>query len=236
MSIKVVLFDLDGTLLPLDQDVFVKYYFGLLAKKLAPHGYDPDLLVKSIWIGTGEMVKNSGEKTNEEVFWDKFAEIHGEKARADESYFEQFYKEDFGKVQASCGYNPKAAKAVSEIKALGLRVSLATNPIFPAIATEQRIAWAGLEPSDFEFYTTYENSCHSKPNPAYYMDVVKTLGVSPEECLMVGNDVGEDMIAETLGMKVFLMPECIINKEGKDISRYPQGNFDDLIEYVKEQI
>lgn len=236
MGIKVVLFDLDGTLLPLDQDIFIKYYFGLLAKKLAPHGYDPALLIKSIWAGTGEMVKNSGKKTNEEVFWDKFAEIHGEKARDDEPYFEEFYKEDFRKVQASCGYTPDAAKAVAAIKAMGLRVALATNPIFPAIATEQRIAWAGLKPSDFELYTTYENSRHSKPNPAYYTDVASTLGVSPEDCLMVGNDVGEDMIAEALGMKVFLMPECIINKDGKDISRYPQGDFDDLIKYIKEQI
>ena len=35
MNIKAVLFDLDGTLLPMDQDIFVKSYFGLLAKKLS---------------------------------------------------------------------------------------------------------------------------------------------------------------------------------------------------------
>ena len=39
--IKTVLFDLDGTLLPMDQDNFVKAYFKNLAIKLAPHGYDP---------------------------------------------------------------------------------------------------------------------------------------------------------------------------------------------------
>ena len=53
---------------------------------------------------------------------------------------------------------------------------------------------------------------------------------------MVGNDVGEDMIAESLGMKVFLMPECLINKKDKDISVYPQGSFEQLIEYIKELI
>ena len=42
MSIKMILFDLDGTLLPMDQNHFVKTYFGALAKKLAPLGYDPE--------------------------------------------------------------------------------------------------------------------------------------------------------------------------------------------------
>lgn len=34
--IKAILFDLDGTLLPMDQDEFTKGYFNLLAAKLAP--------------------------------------------------------------------------------------------------------------------------------------------------------------------------------------------------------
>lgn len=236
MSIKVVLFDLDGTLLPMDQDVFVKSYFGRLAKRLAPLGYEPDSLIKSIWVGTSAMVKNDGKKTNEEVFWDTFAAIHGEDARAHMPEFENFYKEDFPKVKESCGYDPEAAKALYEIKKAGLRVALATNPIFPEIATRQRIEWAGLTPTDFELFTTYENSRHSKPNPKYYEDVTKALGVSPKDCLMVGNDVSEDMIAESLGMKVFLIPRHVINKENKDLSVYPQGNFSNLVNYVKENI
>ena len=50
---KAVLFDLDGTLLPMDQDVFIKTYFTGLVKKLAPHGRQPDMLIRSIWAGTG---------------------------------------------------------------------------------------------------------------------------------------------------------------------------------------
>ena len=235
MSIKVVLFDLDGTLLPLDQEVFVKSYFGRLAKHLAPLGYEPQSLIASIWTGTAKMVKNTGEKTNEEVFWDEFAIIHGEKARTHMPEFERFYREEFCKVKESCGYTPEAAKAISEIKKLGLRVALATNPIFPEIATRQRIEWAGLKPGDFEIFTTYENSRHSKPNLEYYKDVTKSLGVSPEECIMVGNDVGEDMVARELGMKVFLIPTHIINKANEDISQYPHGSFADLVNYIKNQ-
>ena len=42
MKIKAVMFDLDGTLLPMDQDVFIKAYFGGLVKKLVPLGYDAE--------------------------------------------------------------------------------------------------------------------------------------------------------------------------------------------------
>ena len=58
------------------------------------------------------------------------------------------------------------------------------------------------------------------------------LNVKPEECLMVGNDVGEDMIAEQLGMKVFLLTDCMINKTDTDITNYPHGNFDDLKNFL----
>ncbi|MBE7076064.1 MAG: HAD family hydrolase [Clostridiales bacterium] len=234
MSIKVVLFDLDGTLLPMDQGVFTKTYFGLLAQKLAPIGYDPKGLVDAIWSGTAAMVKNGGVKTNEEVFWDKFAEIYGDKARKDIIYFEEYYQQDFDKVKASCGFNSMSKEVVDKLKERGIRLALATNPIFPAIATQKRIRWAGLKPEDFEIYTTYENSRHCKPNPEYYRDILKTLNVKPEECLMVGNDVAEDMVAETVGMKVFLLSDCLINKEHKDISKYPRGDFYKLMEFIEK--
>ena len=236
MKIKAVVFDLDGTLLPMDQEIFTKAYFGGLAKRLAPRGYDSQSLINAIWIGSQAMVKNDGQKTNEEVFWDKFSEIYGKDVRKDEPYFEQYYHEDFDKVSASCGYNPEAAVTVSKIKDMGFRVALGTNPLFPSIATDKRARWAGLNVSDFEFYTTYENSCFCKPNLHYYEEILKKLNLSAEEVLMVGNDVSEDMIAEKLGMKVFLLTDCLINRENKDISSYPSGSFFELVEFVKTQI
>lgn len=234
MSIKMVLFDLDGTLLPMDQDKFMRAYFGGLARRLAPLGYDPDLLVKSIWGGSAAMVKNDGKMTNEDVFWAAFSAIYGKDARVDEPHFYQYYVEDFDKVRDACGYEPMAAEAVRAIKNMGFRVALATNPLFPSIATEKRISWCGLSHDEFELFTTYENSSHCKPNLDYYREVIGKLGVSPEECLMVGNDVGEDMIAEKLGMKVFLITRDLINKDGEDISKYPRGDFAELLEFVEK--
>ena len=231
MQITTVLFDLDGTLLPMDQGVFVRAYLRHLAAFLAPHGYDPQSVVDAIWAGTGAMVKNDGAATNEEVFWNKFCSIFGEDARKDEPLFQTFYETDFPAVQASCGFNPKAAEAVTAIRERGLRVALATNPIFPAVATRERIRWAGLSHEDFAVYTTYENSRYCKPNLAYYQDVLEALGVRGEECLMVGNDAGEDMVAAKLGMKVFLLTDSLIDR-GLDISRYPQGSFGELLNYI----
>ena len=231
--IKVVLFDLDGTLLPMDQDVFIKAYFGGLVKALVPHGYAQDKLVGAIWGGTEAMIKNDGAATNEAVFWKVFTGVFGEKARDDEPYFESFYETDFDKVKDFLGYNDRAPFTVKAIRELGYRVALATNPLFPSIATEKRISWAGLSPSDFELYTTYENSSFCKPNLAYYKEILEKLGVLGEECLMVGNDVGDDMVAESLGMKVFLLTDCLINKKGEDISKYPHGSFDELLDYIK---
>ncbi|MBO5259854.1 MAG: HAD family hydrolase [Agathobacter sp.] len=232
MSLKAVLFDLDGTLLPMDQEVFVKAYFKELAAKLAPHGYEPEGLIKSIWNGTGAMVKNDGSRNNEEVFWEAFRSIYGERVMGDLQYFDDFYRNEFQKAQSACGFNAMAAEVVHKIQNKGIRVALATNPIFPAVATESRIRWVGLEPEDFEIYTTYENIGYCKPNPEYYREILRRMDVKPEECLMVGNDVTEDMVAETIGMDVFLLTDCLINKEEKDISQYKQGSFAELVEFL----
>ncbi|MDO5399928.1 MAG: HAD family hydrolase [Eubacteriales bacterium] len=231
--LKAVFFDLDGTLLPMDQDRFVKSYMGRMAKKMAPHGYDPDKLIKAVWTGTAAMVKNDGTRTNEEVFWCFFREPFGQNVRKDEPLFEDFYRSEFQQVRRDCGFDPRAAATVRAIRDMGLRVVLATNPLFPPIATQSRVRWAGLEPNDFEFITTYDNSSFCKPNPEYYREILGKLDLKPEQCLMVGNDVTEDMVAGTLGMQVFLLTDCLINKQNVDISVYPHGSFPGLLNYVR---
>lgn len=236
MKVTAILFDLDGTLLPMDQDAFTGSYFSNLAAKAATKGYQPNALIDTVWAGTAAMVKNDGEKTNEAVFWELFAAKYGGDALNDIPFFEEFYRTDFQKARDICGFAPMAKEIVHNLKARGLRVILATNPLFPAIATRQRIRWAGLDPEDFELITTYENSRRCKPNPDYYRDVLAELGVKPENCIMVGNDVGEDMIARKLGMEVFLLTDCIINKHNEDVNNYPHGSFPELLTFLDEKI
>lgn len=235
MSLRYILFDLDGSLLPMDQDIFIEAYFGRIAAYIAPHGYEPKQFIKSIWLGTGAMIKNDGSCTNEDAFWNTMVQIYGENVRQCEPILDEFYRTQFPLVRSACGVDPLAGPTVKKLKEMGYTLALATNPIFPSIATENRILWAGLDKEDFALYTTYENSRYCKPNPDYYQEVLQKLGAKPEECLMVGNDATEDLAAAQLGIDVFLLTQCLINKQKTDISGYPQGDLNALLQYIQSK-
>ncbi len=230
--VKTVLFDLDGTLLPMDQAIFTKAYFKELTSRAAADGYDPKALGAAIMTGIGAMIRNDGAQSNEAAFWQCFAQAYGEPTPECLAMFDDFYAHFFENVRRSCGFQPKAAALIHELQAHDVRLVLATNPIFPRVATESRIRWAGLSPADFEWITTYENASHCKPNPAYYRDILQALDLSPEDCLMVGNDAEEDTVAATLGMKVFLITDCLINTKETDITPFPHGDFEAAMSYI----
>ena len=231
--LKAILFDLDGTLLPMDQAVFMKDYFGRLYRRLAPLGYTPEVFHAAMMAGIAAMVKNDGSRTGEEAYWEAYTSVSKTDLDKELPILEEFYGTEFDDVSAACGYTPKAAELVHSLKARGLRVILATNPLFPRVATQKRIRWAGLQPEDFEFYTTFEDIGFCKPNPAYYKEVLRRAGLDAADCLMVGNDVAEDMMAGgAAGLRGFLLTDCLINTPGADIEQYPHGSFEELNTYI----
>ena len=231
--ITTILFDLDGTLLPMDLDLFMKEYMRTLTAKVAPLGFDTQKLISVILRGTKAMMANDGSQTNEDLLWDMFVAEFGEDARTTDSVFMDYYHNEFQEIRNVCGFDSAAAACIHEIKKMGFRVALATNPLFPAIATQSRIRWIGLEPEDFELVTTYENYSHCKPNPAYFQDVLHALGVTAQECIMVGNDTVEDMAADKLGIPVFFLTHSLLNKNDLDLSQHPHGDFADLMDYIR---
>lgn len=231
--LEAVLFDLDGTLLPMDYDRFVKEYISSITRTLLPAaGGTGEEFALSVWKGLKAMFDNDGRVTNREAFWNSFAEIYGEGIREKEWMFDSYYENEFEALKDTCGYDEAANGTVKLLKAQDLKVALATNPIFPKVATDARIRWAGLDSSDFELITVYDTSHYTKPKAEYYLEVADMLGVAPEACLMVGNDASDDMPAENVGMKVFLLTDCLLNKKGADISRYPKGSFSQLVSYI----
>ena len=163
--LKAVLFDLDGTLLPMSEDQFTKGYFGMLCKKLAPLGYKSDELVKVIWAGFQEMIKNNGSQTNEQVFWKCFERVYGKDKLKDAPLFADFYRNEFKQAKMFCGENPQAREVIDFVKAQGLKIILASNPVFPRDGMINRLGYINLNENDFDYSTSYETAHYSKPNP-----------------------------------------------------------------------
>ncbi|MFP4478816.1 MAG: HAD family hydrolase [Candidatus Izemoplasmatales bacterium] len=225
--IKNYLFDLDGTLLPLDEDDFLDKYMNLIGKKFYELGLDPKEMVDKLWLGTKAMIENNGEKSNEDVFWEVFYP-YKDKQNDLKTKLEKFYTNEFNHVFTSTNPSPYSQKILEALKEKGVKIYLLTNPIFPKVATMRRIEWAGLDASDFTYITSYENSSFAKPNIKYYQDILDKFNLNPSETIMVGNDVYEDMIAAELGMKTYLIKDCLKNTLDKDYKHFEQGTLEDF--------
>ncbi len=232
--IRAILFDLDGTLLPMDLDEYNRAYFTLLGEVFAQKGYDPEKLIPGVWQGIRAMTANDGSRTNEEAFWEEFSRIFGERVFADRYAFDEFYANEFESVREVCGYDERIPALLQRLKRKGYLLALASNPVYPLIAHLVSARWAGVDHKCFEYISSYENSTFCKPHPGYYMEMAERLGCEPQECLMVGNDVRDDMSAREAGMAVFLLTDCLINTEGRDISGYPNGGYAELARFIDE--
>ena len=168
MMIKAVFFDLDGTLLPLNEDKFAKLYFSLLSKKAQTLGYDQEKFLKILLSGTEAMYKNESENTNEEVFWNTFANYYGKDKLKDKPLFDKFYLNEFKLLKEACEKNDLAREIIDYCKKNLKYTLLSTNPLFPYNANLTRMGFVGLKESDFTYITSYENSNCCKPNPTQY--------------------------------------------------------------------
>lgn len=229
MPIKAILFDLDGTLLPLEFNDFIPGYFKLLDEKfneIFPGGSLPKLIMAS----TDAMVNNDGSTSNDDAFWTDFEQRSGRGRVQLLPYFERFYAEDFGSLGTGVGRWEEAAKAVEAAREAGLAVVLATNPVFPRTAVEHRLRWAGVEPDSFGLITAYENMTYTKPNPGYYREIAAMLALEPVDCLMIGNDVGLDLEpARAAGMKTFLVKNDYTNEGSEGFTADYEGSLSDAV-------
>lgn len=208
--IRHILFDLDGTLLPMDQHVF-EGYLTRMARFAAPDGITAEEALALIYRGWRAMVANDGSARNETVFLRCLEQALPKKSGALAEGMLLYYRSAFQEARTLTCPSPLARQAVEAARSGGRDVYLATNPVFPQVATHARIRWAGLEPEDFRDISSYENSSFCKPNVEYYREFLRRNRLSPKECLMVGNDVREDMAIRALGVPVWLVTDCLEN-------------------------
>jgi HAD superfamily hydrolase (TIGR01549 family) len=229
---KAIFFDLDGTLLPMDMEAFMHIYI----KAIAENGF-----YKKISTEKGEeifgravmaMILNDGHALNRDVFFDVIAMESGADRDALAAHMETFYTGEFLQLQAATRAEEYVKRTIDVLKEKGYRRVLATNPLFPSVATDTRIRWAGLESSDFEYITYYDNSHYCKPNPKYFEEILVRTGLVAEECYIVGNDVRDDLSAVALGFEAFLVLDHVIG----DVEKGPpcqKGSYSDLLKFAE---
>ncbi|MFA5675383.1 MAG: HAD family hydrolase [Christensenellales bacterium] len=229
--IKAVFFDLDGTLLSLDMEDFVRVYHTQIEKSgfykiLGTNGG------KAFSSAVYAMLTNNGRALNKDVFFETLYSLTKADLAEVKNHMDNFYANEFDIVKYCVSPNSDAIAAVALLKSNGYRLILATNPLFPPAATYKRIEWAGLSPDDFEYISHYENSRYCKPNPEYFKEALYANGLSAEECLFVGNDVRDDMCCIKLGFKGFLVTNHIIG-DAREVPQCAKGDYSAFLSFAE---
>lgn len=232
-NLNTILFDLDGTLLPMDMSVFEREYFKKLCRKLERY-FSSEKTIDYIWSATYEMISNINPNlTNVDVFMDKFCEFSNSDREEMLNVFSDFYDNEYKELGKLFSPSFYMVEAVKILKNKAYVMAVATNPIFPLKAIHERIRWAGFNPDDFSLITSFENMHFCKPHIDYYREVLWMLGKNPEACLMVGNDVEEDLVAKKLGIKTFLIKDYAINRNNIPVISDFMGNYEDFYNFVQ---
>lgn len=235
--VKAVLFDLDGTLLDIDMNAFLMDYFRLMAQMAEERGFgDGKKLVKQIWSSTEVMIHDCNPDTfNEEVFMQDFL-AHWDRPEAEARvFFDEFYDKVFPTLNYHGQPFPGVPQMVKELIEQGCQVVVATQSVFPRKAITDRMAWAGVGNFPYTCITSYEHMHYCKPYVDYYREIAEKIGVAPEECVMVGNDTGEDLPAGQLGMQTFLVEDRLIDKGDAPLEPTWRGSWADLYNFLKSR-
>lgn len=235
-SYRVIFFDLDGTLLPMELDEFMGSYFKRIGAYAAKNGLDAQLFMDALKSGTRAMAMSDDDRVNTDVFWDEFQRVYGADALAladIRSIADRFYAHDFGHIGDGFAPNPDSARAVSALAGKGYPLVLTTMPMFPLRAVQHRLQWAGVDPDVFCRITSYENSKTVKPRQTYYAENLAALGVAGSEVLMVGNNTVEDLAILDLGADVYVITDHLLDPVGFDLSTVRHSSLREFADWAE---
>ncbi|MEN6462120.1 MAG: HAD family hydrolase [Syntrophomonas sp.] len=234
--LKAILFDLDATLLNIDMNFFLKKYFEKMVIMAAEWGFNqPEKLVQRVYKSTGVMIDDINPATsNEEAFMQDFlADGMFGSEESVKAFFDHFYQAGFPQLARYCKPIPGMPEMMKKLYTKGVKVVIATNAVFPLKALSDRINWAGIGHFNYDLVTSYEIMHFCKPHPEYYLEIADKIKVNPEDCLMVGNDMSEDLPAGKVGMKTFIVEDMLITG---DVDYKPdwQGKKTDLFKFLEQ--
>lgn len=236
-AIEAVLFDLDGTLLRAQMREFIPQYLRGLSAYFADL-VKPKEFERVLLSTIRELIHTDGDglRTNEERVYSRIHQdlaIHETKMRECLAHFE---KNDLAELQNLIRPIPLAKQIVKDCHKKGVPLVLATNPVFPMFMIQARMKWAELEEDSFTFLTSYENSHYCKPQSGYFQAISDQLGIAPENCLMVGNDINHDLAAVAVGMQTYLVDTWIIDRDGSEWPYEHRGDHSSLQKFLQEKL
>jgi FMN phosphatase YigB (HAD superfamily) len=224
-----LLLDLDGTLL----DIEVSFFLGPMVETM--HNcfrdiLDMDRFRRGLFGGTKAIMvepRSDGE-TNRDGFNRTFSTFTGMDIPEIDKRFRQFYNDVFPTLSRYGRPVIGASEFISRAEEEGYTLCLATNPIFPTSAVLERVRWSGVDSQVFRFIPGLETMSTCKPNLEYFLDLASRLDVEPSACLMVGNDVQQDLPASRAGMGTFLVEGQVIDRGSSDLVPDARGSLEDL--------
>ena len=230
--VNVLLLDLDGTLLDIDMDVFLKEYMGALAARFSSL-MPPKEFIARLWESTGAMAGNVDPSvTNREAFNRHFFPFAGRSAEELEPLFSAFYRDEFPRFGRLTRQMPGARACLDAALGAGWETVIATDPLFPRQAIEERLRWAEIDDLPFRLVTSYENMHFCKPHAQYFQEILEKVERRPEQCLMVGNDILQDFGCRKLGIGTFLVDQGRVIGDEASFRPDFRGTLDDLRELV----
>ena len=229
-NIKAILFDLDGTLINVDLNKFIPNYMKLLSLKVK-HIIRPSKFISLLLKTMNQIDQNDGTITNEQVFERIFFPLNGHSREEVTPFFDDFYENDFIKLKIFTEIKQEARSVVSKAFENGYDVVIATTPIIPLMAIQQRLDWANVNDFDYKLITSIENMRANKPHRYYYQQIFDFLKFPPEACLMVG-DEEKDMKASNFGCKTYLVPSSNTNLDTNSPQSTYQGPLEDLLDLL----
>lgn len=231
--IQAVLFDLDGTLIDVDMNLFVPAYLRRLTHYMSEQ-VKPGQAVQSLHHAVAAMFANTdATRTLESLL---FEVLESELSILPEQYIEclgKFFENDLEELRYLVTGHPLSSQLVESSLARGWKVVLATNPIFPRKAIDARLAWAGLDSAAFHHVTAYETAHFCKPNALFFEEVLDYLQIPAEACLMVGNDTLHDLSACQVGMQTCLLTTWSIKRLGAGFKADWQGTHEELLDLIE---
>jgi len=232
-----LLIDLDDTLIVNNMDSFAPAYYKALSNHMSSY-VSPDKLLTELMKGTMAMLRNNdSELTLEETFDAVFYPGLGVQKSSLIQALNQFYDEEFPKLEHLTQPIDSAIDLVDSAVQMGLSVTIATNPLFPKKAIIERLRWAKLPPENVQYahIPSYETSHFAKPNPNYFRELLTILSASADECLMVGNDLQADIIpAVECGIHAYFLASTQTGSYQK-VDGYYEGTLSNVLSLIKEK-